>query len=399
MTSFKWNPIGCGVLAAAILTPAAHAELTFNGFASIRAVSADADGVQGTPFANLKGDGDISFKDESLFAIQASADLGEGLSATVQLLAEGPEGFDVGAEWAYLSYDLNDSHKLSVGRFANPIFFQSQYENVGYAHNYATLPRAVYIGFDFNTIEGIALDSSFDVGDYVLQTKLLYGNWDGESFFRATNSELSWGVTDLMAVNATLVGDWWNLFAGGFTTEIEGGQLDTAIYGLFAPSVDALVAAGGATTADAEQFRNALAWNGLDGVYWYAGFNGEYNNVIFEFEYASYAIDDGSDAPNDVYYAALGYRFDSTVITLHYENYEQDTDYTFTNRIFNPVLNGVAEGYMDSLAIDDFDAWGIDIRYDFHPSAAFKFGYVTGERDIAGIGDYDIISAGVDVVF
>ena len=121
----------------------------------------------------------MTFKDESLFALQARANLGDGLSATIQLMAEGVNEFEAEAKWAYLTYELNDQHSVSAGRFANPIFFQSQYEKVGFAHNYSRLPKAVYIGFDFSTIEGIALDSSFLLGDYSLDTKLLYGNWQG----------------------------------------------------------------------------------------------------------------------------------------------------------------------------------------------------------------------------
>lgn len=398
MKRFKWNPVKYGILAAALLAPVANAEINFNGFASIRATAADADGPNGTPFSTLKGNGDLSFKDESLFALQASSDLGEGLSATVQLLAEGSEDFDVSAEWAYLSYELNDTHKLSMGRFVNPIFYQSQYEKVGYAHNYSRLPRAVYVGFNFSTIEGIALDSSFEVGDYNLSTKLLYGNWDGALFFNATGQDETFGLKDVISLNATLSGDWWNLFIGGFTTELEGGSLDGAIYNLFRGAAEATAAAGGATADDVEAFRQSLLWDARDGVYWFAGFNAEYNNVIVEFEYADYVVKDSWDAQNKAFYAALGYRFDNVVVTLHYEENDQDTDFTFLNGVTNPTLNAIGQAYQQSQATK-FDAVGIDIRYDFHPSAAFKFGYVSGESTNPGVDDYDVISAGVDVVF
>jgi len=397
MNTFKWNPIKCGIFAAAALSPVANAaDINFNGFASIRATAADADGSANSPFTNLKGDGDISFKDDSLFAVQASSDLGEGLSATVQLLARGQDDFDVEAEWAYISYELNDAHKLSVGRFANPIFYQSQYENVGYAHNYATLPRAVYIGFDFSTVEGVALDSTYFIGDYTLSTKLLYGSWSGESFFTSTNQDESWGLKDIMSVNATLSGDWWNLFAGGFTTELEGGSLDGAVFGLL--GLDAAQAAGAVSAEEVEQFRQTMSWEGRDGIYWFAGFNAEYNNVIFDFEYADYVVDDSWDTPNQTFYVALGYRMDNVVVTAHYEDYEQDVDLGFLSGTTNPTLNAIGQGFHNANALD-FDAWGIDVRYDFHPSAAFKFGYTSGEREQATIGDYDIISVGVDVVF
>ena len=117
-----------GVLPLLLFAVNTKADITFNGFASIRATAADSDGGS-SPFSTLKGDGDISFKDESLFALQARSDLGDGLSATIQLMAEGKNEFDVEAKWAYLTYQINDTHQISVGRFANPIFFQSEYEN------------------------------------------------------------------------------------------------------------------------------------------------------------------------------------------------------------------------------------------------------------------------------
>lgn len=399
MNTFKWNSIKSGLLVAAVVAPSAMADISFNGFASIRGTAADADGTAGRPFATLKGDGDVSFKDESLFALQAVADLGDGLSATVQMIAEGQEDFNLEAEWAYLTYELKEGHSLSVGRFANPIFFQSQYENVGYAHNYATLPRAVYFGFDFSTIEGIALDSTYFIGDYTLDTKILYGNWSGESFFTTSGREESWGLDNIFSINATLSGEWWKVFAGGFTTELDGGSLDQAIFNIARGfGVDAAVQAGAATAAEREQLRQAFAWDGKDGLYWFAGFNADYNNILFDFEYADYEVVDSSDAPNQVFYVALGYRFDKVIVTLHYEDYSQETDFTFLNDVSNPLFVAIGEAYQTGSAFE-FDAWGIDVRYDFHTSAAFKFGYTTGNRSEATIGDYDIITAGIDVVF
>lgn len=400
MNSFRCSPIVRAMALVAVMTPSAYgADINFNGFASIRATAADADGPSGRPFSDLKGNGDFSFEDESLFAIQASADLGDGLSATIQLMAEGRNDFEVEAEWAYLSYQLNDSHRLSAGRFANPIFFQSQYENVGYAHNYARLPRAVYVGFDFSTVEGIALDSTFDVGGNTLETKLLYGNWSGDTYFGAVDRDESWGLDSLVAGSATLSGDWWKVFAGILGTEIDGGTLDDAFFTVIRNiGGDAAVAAGAATQSELELLGQAVAWDGRDGLYWYAGFNAEHNNIIFELEYADYQVEDSSDAPNQAYYYAVGYRFDSGVIMLHYEENEQDTDFTFLSETTNPTLRAIGEGYQTGVATD-FDAWGVDVRYDFHSSAAFKAGYVTGEHSNPAIGDYDILSVGVDVVF
>ena len=314
-------------------------------------------------------------------------------------MAEGSNDFNVEARWAYLSYELNDTHRLSAGRFANPIFFQSEYEKVGYAHNYARLPKSVYIGFDFSTIEGIAIDSSFDLGDYSLDTKVLYGNWDGNLFLSATNSEQTLGIKDIISVRGTLSGDWWKLFAGGFITELEGGSLDTVITDVFAAPGVAAAQELGATETDTNNFYDAVAWTGKDGIYWYAGINIEYENWIIDYEYADYGVQDSSGAQNAASYIAVGYRFDKMVLTLHAEEYEQLRDYSFLSSVQHPVLIATGQGIHEALSSREFEGMGLTLRYDFHESATLKVDYFSGEDNRAVVGDYSIMSVGVDLVF
>lgn len=375
-----------------------HAEIVFNGFASIRATAANSDETT-SPFDSLKGNGDISFKDESLFAIQARTDLGERLSATVQLMAEGSNDFNVEARWAYLSYELNDTHRVSAGRFANPIFFQSEYEKVGYAHNFARLPKAVYLGFDFSTIEGVALDSSFYFGDYTVETKLLYGNWNGDLFLNATGQDEQFGLNDVYSLRATLIGDWWKVFAGGFVTEMDGGSIDVAITDVFAaPGVNAAQSLG-ATTSDIDTFNQAVTWTGKDGVYWYAGLSIDYSNWLVDFEYADYGVQDSTGAGNEVWYASIGYRFEPFMITAHTEDYQQNRDYSFLSSVQHPVLIATGGAIHDVLSAGGFDGSGITLRYDFHTSAALKVDYFKGNNIRVNVGDYSIWSIGVDLVF
>ncbi|KNC65368.1 hypothetical protein AC626_23535 [Pseudoalteromonas rubra] len=153
--ALKW------VIGGALVTSsfASYADVVFNGFASLRATAADSDGGT-SPFETLEGTAISRFL-TNLFCASGTSGPGGGLSATVQLLAEGKGDFDAEARWAYVSYEINPQHTISMGRFANPSFYQSEYQNVGYTHNFGRLPKAVYIGFDFTTIEGVSLDSNF----------------------------------------------------------------------------------------------------------------------------------------------------------------------------------------------------------------------------------------------
>jgi hypothetical protein len=42
---------------------------------------------------------------------------------------------------------------------------------------------------------------------------------------------------------------------------------------------------------------------------------------------------------------------------------------------------------------------GLTLRYDFHESATLKVDYFSGEDNRAVVGDYSIMSVGVDLVF
>ncbi|NMP32847.1 hypothetical protein HII17_14920 [Thalassotalea sp. M1531] len=382
-----------------LVTPYAVAEIQFNGFGSVRATYSESDNGS-APFSYLD-EGDITFKGESLFALQARADLGEGLSATVQMFAEGRDDFDIEARWAYVSYQLDDTHQINAGKLANPIFHQSEYEKVGYAHNFSRLPVAVYSGFDFATMEGISLNSQFELadGDYTLDTKLSYGNWEGTVFLAAAGGDVPLGLDNIFSFNATLSGDWWKVFAGAFITEMNATGLDQGVIFPFAqPGID-LATSLGATSSDINELTSSLAWHEKDGLYWFSGFGFDYNNFIVDFEYANYAVDDAADAPNEAWYIAFGYRFGDYVVTIHTEEQTQDIEYDFLDNVQHPVLQATGRGIVDALGAVEFEGSGISLRYDFHPSAAFKLDYFSGENTRADIGDYTIVSAGIDVVF
>lgn len=382
---------------AALFSQPLLAEVKLNGFASIRGTSVSTDGGL-EPFPGFE-EGELSFKPESLFAIQAQADLGEGLSATVQLFGEGRNDFDIEARWAYLSYQLNDSHRVSAGRFANPIFHQSEYEKVGYAHNFSRLPKAVYIDFEFSTIEGIALDSQFNLGDYSLATKVLYGGWSGEAFSAVTNTFVDFGMDNIFSANATLAGDWWQLFGGIFATEIDGTSIDNStIFPLAAQGI-AMAQNMGATGAQVNDFKSRIGWDGKDAFYWFSGFAIDYNNWLLDFEYVDYVVKDSTDAPNQSWYLALGRRFDNVVVTLHTEDYAQEADHDFLNGVAHPVLLATGKGINNAFAQREFDGVGLSVRYDFHPSAAIKLDYFNGSDTRPTVGDYEILSFGVDLVF
>lgn len=384
-------------LLASIIPLKSYAEVKLNGFASIRGTSVSTDGGL-EPYPGYV-DGQLSFKSESLFALQAQSELGDGLTATVQLFSEGINDFEVEARWAYITYQINDTNRVSAGRFANPMFNQSEYEKVGYAHNFSRLPKSVYIGFDFSTVEGIAWDSQYSLGDYNLTTKILYGGFEGQSFSAVANNYVDLGLENIVTANATFESDWWKVFGGVLMGKFDGATIDSSTIFPIAAGGIAFAQANGATNDQVTQFKQRISWDNKDAFYWFAGFSAEKYDWLYDFEYVEYSAEDSVDALNKSYFAAVGRRFDKFIATVHYEDYSQEENFDFLNGVNHPVLLATGKAMNTAFAAREFDGVGITLRYDFHPSAAFKIDYFKGSDTRPEVGDYSLISFGVDLVF
>ena len=148
------------ILSSAIFAANSQAEITLNGFASI------VGGVTTSSDDTLYGyDQDIDFSQGSLFAIQASADLGDSLTATVQLLARGENDWDPDFEWAYIAYDASDNLRVLAGRQRVPFYMYSDFLDVSYAYPWITPPEGVY-SVAFDTFDGLGAIYSTSMGSF-----------------------------------------------------------------------------------------------------------------------------------------------------------------------------------------------------------------------------------------
>jgi len=399
----KLNKVALSVLVASC-SLTANAELTFNGFASIKA------GMLFNDPKDLNGNGtidsdeqaysgriteDLSFKENSLFALQATADLTEGLTATVQLMAEGIDDFEVDARWAYLSYQLSDSWTVQAGRIILPAFYKSEFEKVGYAHNYSILPRSVYTPLAFSNVEGIRFNTSTYFGDWTMNSSLGYSNWQGDISLSGVN--FGGSLKDIISGNFELNRDWLTLFGGAFITDVEFDTLDQAVIN---PTVDSLlgpaVDAGALSASDLVQTKQALSFSG-DGLYFYYGFDIDYNDWLVTYEYADYGIKDAGDSINEVYYFTIGKRINDFVISATTGEYKQPIDQSHITAL-HPIAQPVAAALKANLAALNYTLDQISVRYNFHPAAAFKVDLFTWDPLLSG-EDLTGFSMGIDLVF
>lgn len=388
------------------LSCSSYADVQFNGFASVKGglifgseKDLNGNGMIDANEQAFSGDfsEDLSFKPLSLFAIQARSDLGDGLSATVQLMAEGQNDFEVDARWAFLSYEFSDNWSVQAGRIILPAFYKSEFSNVGYAHNYNALPRSVYTTLSFSNVEGVRFVNTSSFGDWSLLATFGYSNWNGDITIGGIGQDFSGSLKNIVSGNFELNREWLTLFGGAFTTEAQFDSLDAAVID---PTIDAnlgpAVTAGVITQADLDATKDALTFSG-DGLYFYYGFDIDYNDWLATYEYAEYGIEDSGDSINEVWYLTVGKRIDDIVVTLTTGELQQPIDMGDVNQL-NEVIQPLALNVKQSLAGQYYTMNQLSIRYNFHPAAAFKTDLFIWDPIDSG-EELTGLSVGIDLVF
>lgn len=360
------------ILAATILTfaTAASAEMQLSGFASvvggkvISGTGVEDFGLGPTFLANYPTVGvyekDLTFKPDSKFGLQFSADLMDGLSATAQLVGRGADDFNAELEWAYLSYTLNDHWTVQAGKKRLPLYYYSDFFDVSYAYLWIRPPADNYTWQIFN-YTGVNAQFNYQVGEWSVGGNLYTGREDdpnnkllSEFFFGEETREI-W--KDIMGAVLTLNRDWLDL---RFTY----------------------------MTYTNERYRSGerVTWNGKDyrdGKFMGFSANIDYNDWIILSELNRLNL--SGEGNFDTYMVSLGYRIDAFTPYISYADFDSDGEKHNTT--------------------------SVGFRWDFHPSAAFKLQYDEVQDDGYGYlpdgsvnnmmvaGDSKAITFGIDLVF
>ena len=366
----------CAVLASSY----ASAEVRINGFASIvGGKSLDSD-------QTLYGyDDDISFKNESKFALQLSADLQEKLTATAQIIARGEDDFDATFEWAYVTYEYSDELQFSAGKMRVPFYKYSDFLDVGYAYRWVRPPRSVY-GIPFSTYEGLSVVYNNQLGDWDSTLQGFYGAFDGD--IDVFGDSLPAELNNLGGINWSLSYDWFSARAAYIVADTSISSNDSDLIGL----VGVLNTNGLTSTA------NDLITDEDETTFVGIGFSIDYDNFLFDAEYTQFEVEGSILAEQSQYYASAGYRIDDVIVHFTYEKNDDKHDSSRFNTLESiPLLNTTVNFALESMRAES-NVYTIGARYDFHPSAAFKIDFSRFDDDITDT-ETDIVAVGVDLVF
>lgn len=432
-----------GILAASVLAGAQiqAADIRINGFASIGGGKTFSEGTDNSSNASSEGEVEYSadlpsqgnynsnfdFKADSIYGVQFSSDLGDGLSATGQITGAGGEDFQATIAWAYISYDINDSWSVQAGRQRIPLFFYSDFLDVGYAYHWMRPPSDINLPVD--SFDGIKLNWQGSLGDWDARSSVYYGTNEtdseaiGELGFDNMIGAVFYASNDWLQLRAShLVGDIWidNLSANSLDATqdqiayqyvIEGGL--PFADGDANPLNDATGLAGiimDKFSRDPD-FREGQGEENANGaVFSSIAAHATFGNAFVVAEYTIYEFDDPviSEGWTEVegYYMSAGYRIGSLTPHITYSVNERELDnyfnpVTYANASLDPLTDAAIDGTEKTESIT------VGLRWDFHPAAAIKFEYQTSadksDQEIIDVkGDareVDTFSAGIDIIF
>ncbi|GAA6172816.1 hypothetical protein NBRC116592_24860 [Colwellia sp. KU-HH00111] len=369
------------ILSSAIFAANSQAEITLNGFASI------VGGVTTSSDDTLYGyDQDIDFSQGSLFAIQASADLGDSLTATVQLLARGENDWDPDFEWAYIAYDASDNLRVLAGRQRVPFYMYSDFLDVSYAYPWITPPEGVY-SVAFDTFDGLGAIYSTSMGSFDANFHMIYGGNNSE--ITVAGETVKPDFIDSMGLVATITRDWLTLRTGYLQTEMNIPLQGTQ------PLIQGWQAAGFDSVA------NDINVMKDTGSFLEFGFQIDYNNWLVIGEYTELNLD-GTILPNqDSFYVLAGYRFDNMLVHVTYGEDDDARDRVTENvPVVDQLLpllvptNGLSDSQKNQASYIN-----LGLRWDFHDSAALKFEYMSYSDDLNSNNDAGLFRTALVAVF
>lgn len=378
---------GAAVVGMTFSAISQSAETTFNGYASFvgglvvsetelpngeNSVYVADPGYAGTQ-VNLNQDAvydsDLSFAPDSNYGLQIKSDLSDGLTVTALLTGRGATDFNTEIEAMYLTYDLTTSTALQIGRQRLPLYYYSDFFDVGYAYHWIRPPVDLYTNALINydgaslTHKGSFLFSSYKLRVYAgssTNETSRFGSLASDSFV-GINSEFS---TDWLRLNASVLhGDFYTV---GTPTDQDNSQSVT--FGSVSTNITLgdFFALAELTYSGSSEEGAALALPSLPGQ-------------------------DLRVVDSTGFMSSIGYQLYDFTPHLSYSK-------SLNSIELNPALPEQDNGRSSVTA---------GIRWDFHPSSSFKveFTSTTDESSdliIASSGkqlETDLVSFGYDVIF
>ncbi|WP_086931733.1 porin [Agarilytica rhodophyticola] len=337
----------------------AHAEIRINGFANM------IGGLTSNEDVLFDYDDDLSFDQDSLFAVQVSGDVNDSYTATAQIVARGENSYEAEFEWAYITHEFNDSTSVSLGRIRVPLFKYSSTLEVGYSYHWIRPPEPVY-DVSFNTIEGIRVDHNGYSGDWEYNLQLFTGSFKGNVVLGGLDSPQD--IRNIIGGSAVLQRDW-------FSARI---ALSRATLSIDAPVFDPLFT--GLTQAGFGDFTETLRLRDDSGQFAEVSIEVDKNSWFVSGEFTRRGVDDSFLPEQDSYYITGGLRIGSFTPHLTYIKHDGDPKFITEASTLPEPLRTITIGALTGRGIDTTTITA-GLRYDVDTSVALKIDLTQQDND------------------
>lgn len=280
-------------------------------------------------------------------------------SATTQITARTRPGQALNLEWAYLSYTPTPSWTIQAGRKRLPLYFYSDFQDIGYAYNTVRPSPDVY-GWDVVNYNGLSAAWRGEVNGWNLRVEGLYGSETSKKnpYSRlVSDDELDVRWSGIMGGVVELEQDWFSARLSYIRTDFQQG----------------LHGQGWGPLSDGS-FKGKQSFIGV-------AFNGDPGNWVIRSEFGrSKRPAIGYDA--DYYLATVGHRFGPWTPTVGISRYKE------TARS------------VDYVALDTRSLL-IGVRYELSGSSALKLQWDRAREHGAQpfAGNANALTASWDLVF
>lgn len=354
---------------------------------------------------------EVGYEQESLVAIQMVADLGTNLTATVQVVAKGADEWNPDVDWAYLTYKVGDNGTLMAGRRVLPMYYFSEYMEVGFAYPWIRPPANLY-WWEITQFNGLTYSHDFYFDDFTLTASAFTGretqrDIESHDFWRnrggyypppegtyiAGTADVTW--SDIVGVNLTFNNDWLDLRASYFKTEY---KTNSEI--LFADPIDAN---GDGVPDFINERRTSPDGSPLISGDWsltqfdleFIGLGGsanlDYITLLFDYNYVTY--DDGYGSEFPTYYVSAVY---------NHPTWQPYVGLSSAKLELTESFDGFGTGEAEEHTITT-----VGIRYNVLTNAALKLEYNRfedkgnrpGFADFSYHNDAELVSVALDFIF
>lgn len=284
----------------------------------------------------------FSLSPETSFGLQTQIKIDPKLSATVQLVTRGADGYKANVDWAYASYELSPELTLQAGHKRLPIYNYSDYMYVGYAYPWVRPPQDLY-GWQIYSYDGINLQGRKSFGDLNITGNIWAGGQRDKD--NATLGKIYYGAT---------IDEEWSGIVGAYVDFNKNDEYNLRLV-MMKNDVTRSSTFAGTTTVLNDK---------VGQTFYGVSFNVDKNDWILRTE-ANLFVRPSTEDTYRIFLASVGYRF-----TPQVSGY-------LTRSGFHETYAGGAERH---------DTNSASIRWDFNRSANLKFQY----DDIREYSDYPL---------